>query len=414
MRNIMVPILATAFFLILAVYAYQAVRTASQDLNSPWRQLVRIGFWAIEAALIGWFWVVMVQLKPNSHSSFWMPWVGFMILLIVPQMVTIMFLIGEDFYRLGRSLVLWVSKIFTHEPIEIDLSSRRKFLSQVALGAAAIPFLNILYGITWGKYNYTVRKETLAFDDLPEAFDGFKIVQISDVHSGSFDNITKVEYGIDLINEQKGDVIVFTGDLVNNTADEIEPYLDVFSKLQAPMGKFSILGNHDYGDYIEWGSEDAKIQNLDALKEHHRAMGFNLLLNQSVELKKGEEEISLAGVENWGKPPFVQYGDLNKALKDTQDFRVLLSHDPSHYDEQVVEHPKKVHLTLSGHTHGMQFGIEIPGFKWSPVKYKYPKWAGLYEKAGQYLYVNRGFGFLAFPGRVGIWPEITVIELKKA
>ena len=239
---------------------------------------------------------------------------------------------------------------------------------------------------------------------------------MSDIHSGSFDNYEAVKRGVDLANEQKSDLLLFTGDLVNNEAKEIEPWIELFATLDAPYGKYSIFGNHDYGDYIEWPSFEEKHKNLETLAAHHKTIGFNLLRNQHVVLEKDGEKFFLAGVENWGKPPFPQHGDINKALQgiENKDFTVLMSHDPSHWKAQVVEHSNKVHLTLSGHTHGMQFGIEIPGFKWSPVKFKYPEWAGSYEQNGKKLYVNRGFGFLGFPGRVGIWPEITVITLKKA
>ena len=339
---------------------------------------------------------------------------AFAVLVLVPQIVMILPIAVEDIYRLGRSLALTVSKMFTNEPIEADLATRRKFISQLAVGAAAIPFFGILYGITKGKYNYKVKRETLTFKDLPADFDGTVICQISDIHAGSFDNAEKVKYAVELVNAQKPDMILFTGDMVNNTADELDDWQDIIGKLDAPMGKYSVLGNHDYGDYVKWDSVSDQYQNLEDLKRRQKAMGFRMLNNENVKLTKGSSSMSLVGVENWGLPPFVQYGDLDKALDGAEPFKVLLSHDPSHFDAQVVPHKEKVHLTLSGHTHGMQFGIEIPGIRWSPVKYKYPKWAGLYEKAEHYLYVNRGFGYLAFPGRVGIWPEITLLELKRA
>nr|WP_245405096.1 metallophosphoesterase [Algoriphagus sp. AGSA1] len=311
------------------------------------------------------------------------------------------------------------------------LPDRRKFVSQAALALSAIPFLGILHGVLVGKYRYRVINHTLEFDDLPAEFDGFTITQISDIHSGSFDNKKKLEYGIELINQQKSDIILFTGDLVNNQAEEMEPWIDTFKKLKAPMGKYSILGNHDYGDYVSWPSKEAKEANMQRLYEIQEELGFRLLRNESVKLQKlalsgvegpatnGVEgdvaSIDLIGVENWGKG-FGQYGDLKKAAANLSDksFKILMSHDPSHFDEQVKNFPQLIHLTLSGHTHGMQFGIEIPGFiKWSPASLRYPKWAGLYEELGRYLHVNRGFGFLAFPGRVGIWPEITVLKLRR-
>jgi predicted MPP superfamily phosphohydrolase len=267
-----------------------------------------------------------------------------------------------------------------------------------------------------GKYNFKVLKYTMEYDDLPDAFDGYQITQISDVHSGSFDNRKKIEYAIDLVNQQRSDVLLFTGDLVNNKTEEMHPWKELFSKLEAKDGKFSVLGNHDYGDYVEWDTPEEKSKNLQDLKDLQKEIGFDLLLNDSRYLQKGNERIALIGVENWGKGGFKKAGDLQKAKSAIQndDFKILMSHDPSHWEEEVIPDDYHYHLTLSGHTHGMQFGIEIPGWiKWSPVKWRYKQWAGIYEEMGQYINVNRGFGFLGYPGRVGIWPEITVITLKK-
>ncbi|MGB5362826.1 MAG: metallophosphoesterase, partial [Aureibaculum sp.] len=271
-------------------------------------------------------------------------------------------------------------------------------------------------GMYSGKYNYKVLKYSLEFDDLPDAYDGYQITQISDIHSGSFDDPNKINYGVDLINEQNSDLLLFTGDLVNNRADEMIPWVDTFKKLTAKDGKFSVLGNHDYGDYVDWESEEAKTDNMEKIKDIHKQLGFDLLLNDHRILKKGDEKIALIGVENWGAGRFKKVGDLNKASASVNelDFKILMSHDPSHWEQEVKDHKTHYHLTLSGHTHGMQFGIEIPGWiKWSPVKWRYKYWAGIYEQAGQILNVNRGFGYLAYPGRVGIWPEISVITLKK-
>ena len=267
-----------------------------------------------------------------------------------------------------------------------------------------------------GKYDYRVLKYALEFDDLPEEFDGFTITQLSDIHCGSFDNREKVEYAINLTNEQKSDIIVFTGDLVNNVSDELDDWKDLFSTLTAPQGVFSVLGNHDYGDYFVWDTPEDQQRNLDRLKDMQREMGWDLLLNENRYLEKNGQKIALVGVENWGGNGFKKAGDLDKAMEGIapSDFKVLLSHDPSHWQMKVKEDPRNFHLTLSGHTHGMQFGIEIPGyFQWSPVQYQYENWAGIYKEFGRFINVNRGFGFLGYPGRVGIWPEITVIKLKK-
>ncbi len=234
--------------------------------------------------------------------------------------------------------------------------------------------------------------------------------------SGSFDNPEKVHYGIDLINQQQFDLFVFTGDIVNTRATEMNDYIEMFSDIKTPdFGKYSILGNHDYGGYIEWPSEKAKQDNFEAIKAIHPQVGFKRLLNENIELRKGNDKISLIGIENWGKG-FKQIGDLKKASQGVRqkDFKVLLSHDPSHWDAEVKDNSFQYHLTLSGHAHGLQFAIEVPGYvKWSPAQYAYKQWAGMYKNLGRYLYVNRGFGYHAYPGRVGIWPEITLIELKK-
>jgi predicted MPP superfamily phosphohydrolase len=277
--------------------------------------------------------------------------------------------------------------------------------------------MSLIYGMTKGKYNYKVIHQTLFFPDLPDAFDGFKITQISDVHSGSFDDAEKINHAIELVNQQKTDMILFTGDIVNTHAKEMHPWIDTFNKIDAHQyGKYSVLGNHDYGEYVSWPSQKAKDENFQAIKDLYGQIGFQLLLNENVKIKKGNDEIVLVGVENWGHN-FKQAGDINKASENlkSEDFKILMSHDPSHWEYEVKNHPKNFQLTLSGHTHGFQFGIEIPGvFKWSPVQYVYKQWAGLYEEFGRKVYVNRGFGFHAYPGRVGIWPEISVFELKKA
>tara|TARA_B110000240_G_scaffold123334_1_gene137642 strand:+ start:1 stop:981 length:981 start_codon:yes stop_codon:yes gene_type:complete len=296
------------------------------------------------------------------------------------------------------------------------MPSRRKFVSTVALGVAAIPFAALLYGMIKGKYNYKVLQYTLEFEDLPSSFDGYTLTQISDIHSGSFDNPEKVKYAVDLVNKQQSDLILFTGDLVNNVAQEMHAWKDTFATLKAKDGVYSVLGNHDYGDYVSWESAEKKQENLQALIALQKDMGWDVLLNESRTIKKNQQAIKLVGVENWGEGGFKKAGDLEKACADVsaQDFTILMSHDPSHWQSRVKEHPKNIQLTLSGHTHGMQFGIEIPGwFKWSPVKYRYQNWAGIYKEFGRYINVNRGFGYLGYPGRVGIWPEVTVITLKK-
>lgn len=317
-------------------------------------------------------------------------------------------------FFLGETLVRLFCAPFRTKKEKV-IPSRRRFVSLIGMGVAAIPFAGMIYGMLWGRYNYRVVKHTLYFDDLPEAFDGYRVVHISDIHSGSFDNAEKVQYGIDMINAQHADVIFFTGDLVNNKAEEMRPWIAHFKQLHAKDGVYSVLGNHDYGDYVQWDSPDEKAKNLETLKQIHQQLGFCLLNNESVFLSRGQQRIAVLGVENWGQG-FVKKGNLKQALSqvDKKDFKILLSHDPTHWQYEVLKDPNFIHLTLSGHTHGMQFGIEIPGvIKWSPAGWRYKYWGGVYKEKDRYINVNRGFGYLAFPGRVGMPPEITVIELKK-
>ena len=317
-------------------------------------------------------------------------------------------------FFMGETLVRLFCAPFRTKKEKV-IPSRRRFVSLIGMGVAAIPFAGMIYGMLWGRYNYRVVKHTLYFDDLPEAFDGYRVVHISDIHSGSFDNAEKVQYGIDMINAQQGDVIFFTGDLVNNKAEEMRPWIAHFKQLHAKDGVYSVLGNHDYGDYVQWDSPDEKAKNLETLKQIHQQLGFCLLNNESVFLSRGQQRIAVVGVENWGQG-FVKKGNLKQALSqvDKKDFKILLSHDPTHWQYEVLKDPNFIHLTLSGHTHGMQFGIEIPVvIKWSPAGWRYKYWGGVYKEKDRYINVNRGFGYLAFPGRVGMPPEITVIELKK-
>jgi len=394
-------------YTLIDLYALQAIRTLTKN------------FWITGVYLLVSL-VIIVSLyfllNSNSPTHFSQPPIsylfGLFLVLIIPKLLVIIFMLGEDITRLISGLYF---KIFTNEQ-NFYIPSRRKFLSTLALGVAAIPFSTLLYGMIKGKYNFKVLKYELEFADLPEAFNGFTMTQISDIHSGSFDNKNKISYAVDLINQQDSDAIFFTGDLVNNVADEMDDWKELFSNLSAKEGVFSVLGNHDYGDYIRWNSEEEKLKNLNKLKKIQSEMGWNLLLNENFYIKRKNQKIAIVGVENWGENGFKQAGDLDAACKNinNSDFKVLLSHDPSHWKSRVKNDDRNFQLTLSGHTHGMQFGIEIPGWiKWSPVKYRYENWAGIYEEKGRFINVNRGFGFLGYPGRVGIWPEITVIKLKK-
>lgn len=395
-------------YIALGLYTLQALKTVSRY---PW---VYYLFIAISFLVLGNFiYQFTFGEEPGRVLSRAKSFAfGFLLAVLTFKVITILFLFSEDIFR----FFIGAYKKMSGSTTEFGLPGRRRFLSFLALGIAALPFGALLYGMYWGKYNFKVLSYDLEFEDLPAAFDGYRITQISDVHSGSFDNREKIEYAIDLINEQKSDVLFFTGDMVNNKADEMLPWAALFSKLEAKDGKFSILGNHDYGDYIDWPSEEVKQQNLEDLKALQKDMGFDLILNGNRYLEKGSDRIALIGVENWGRGGFKKAGDLKKAAASISkdDFKILLSHDPSHWEDVVIHDEYHYHLTLSGHTHGMQFGIEIPGWiKWSPVKWRYKYWAGIYNEMGQYINVNRGFGFLGYPGRVGIWPEITVITLKK-
>ena len=332
--------------------------------------------------------------------------------LVCFKLIIILFLFFEDISRVVLSIIN-----FFFNFSDAKIFERRSFLSKIALLVASIPIPFVLYGIYKGRYNYKVYKYDLSFDDLPEDFDGYQITHISDIHSGSLKNKNNVEYAVKLINEQKSDLILFTGDIINNKSNELIKWKDLLSTMKASDGKFSVLGNHDYGDYVNWKNKQEKVDNFSDLLNFQKQMGFKLLLNENIKIKKGESNISLIGVENWGKGRFKKKGDIDKACigLNERDFKIVLSHDPSHWDKILIDHKIHFHLTLSGHTHGMQFGIEIPGWvKWSPAKWAYRQWAGLYNEKNQFLNVNRGFGVLGFPGRVGIPPEISVITLKKS
>lgn len=400
-------LLFIVLYILVDIYAFQAFRTFTRN---NWLAAAYI---LVSVILLGAF-IYQLSLADTSRTMTpgKMYTFGLMLAIFAPKLLIVFVMLGEDVVRVSLASVRRITGLSD----EFFMPSRRRFVSSVALVAAGIPFSSLLYGMFRGKYNYQVREYTLEFDDLPEAFDGFRITQISDIHSGSFDNREKVAYGVDLINKQKSDVILFTGDIVNNVADELEPWADLFESLKAPQGVYSVLGNHDYGDYMSWPSEQAKQHNLNRLIDMQRKMGWDLLLNEHRTFEKDGQHIKLIGVENWGAGGFKKAGDLDKACQGIgdNDFKILMSHDPSHWEQKVRGDRRHFHLTLSGHTHGMQFGVEIPGLiKWSPVKYRYEFWAGIYEAAGEYINVNRGFGFIGYPGRVGIWPEVSVITLKK-
>ncbi|MGV8135200.1 MAG: metallophosphoesterase [Mangrovibacterium sp.] len=402
-------------FLAIEYYSFVALKTATRHLN----QGLHTSFYVVYALLtVGIF--LSIYSFFHWRSGAWPSdmlklTVNFFIGLFLGKLlIAVVMLIGDIFLVLRMIFRFLFSFIEGKAAIvkEGSTVSRSQFISQTALLLGGLLTSGLAFGMT-NRYRYKVRRERVTLEGLPRAFKGMKIAQISDIHSGSFDDAGAVAEGVEAIMREKPDLILFTGDLVNDLATEIVPYIDVFKKLEAPLGVYSVLGNHDYGDYVQWPSQESKTQNLEQLKQHHAELGWKLLLNEHVILERNQERISLIGIENWGARAFTKYGNLKKAASglDASIFKILMSHDPSHWDAEVRKDFPDIALTLSGHTHGMQFGIEIPGFKWSPVQYMYKQWAGLYREGNQYLYVNRGYGFIGYQGRLGILPEIAVIEL---
>lgn len=395
-------LIIAGIFLFLEVYIYQAIRTLT---DNSW---IRIGYWVISLVVYGIFAYEVSHFQRSDRSTARAQiMISLFLIFILPKIFVVLFLLIDDIIRTGGYLIGFA------KPSENFFPERRKFLSLVGLGMSGVLSALFIDGITFGKYRHKVRKVKVKFPKLPKSFKGYKIIQISDVHSGSFADPSKLQHAVDLINEQKPDLVLFTGDMVNNVADEFKPFIPLFSQIKAKDGKFAVLGNHDYGDYVTWESPDAKKKNLDTLINYEKQAGFDMLRNEHRIIEKNGEMLYILGVENWGLKPFPQFGKIDEALKGVPESatKILMSHDPTHFDHVVKKHPKDIHLTLSGHTHGMQFGLDLKNVKWSPVQYRYPKWADLYESEGKLLYVNRGFGVLGYPGRVGVLPEITLFEL---
>jgi uncharacterized protein len=409
-------VIFTIFLLVLDVYTYFGMKQIVQnDVFSkifPWLYVV--------ISLIGYYSLSQMISSLNSgpfgsRTELLNLMIGFVFTLFVTKLTFSILLGMQDLGRLLAGAFNVSRSMISDDPQPDNyIPGRRDFLTTATTVIAGIPFLTMLYGITKGKYNYTVEKLTLTFKELPKAFDGFRLVQISDIHSGSFDNPDRVKAGVAMINELQGDVVCFTGDLVNSEKEEIDPYIEIFGAIRAKHGKYAIMGNHDY--YGSYDEDNAKAY-FDDFDLKFQKMGFELLKNSNRKITVGQESINLVGVENWGAGRwFPKKGDLDVATLNLprNGFNILMSHDPSHWDAKVLQHGSHMHLTLSGHTHGFQFGFQLPGFKWSPAQYRYPRWLGLYKENDKYLYVNRGFGFLGFPGRIGMWPEITLIELRSA
>lgn len=400
--------------LLIDWYFYQAIVTVLKESTAYRRAFAAYIYWGLT------IFTFLLFLAPSFISlADWPKYIrvylfAIVIMVAVSKIIGSLFIMTDDLIRLFR----WIGSYFTTQPEIITENthriSRLKFLNQIALGMAALPFAGLVFGMIRGAYEYKVHSIKLTLPKLPSSFNGLKIIQISDIHSGSFVSTSHLEEAVKIIEKHKPDLIFFTGDLVNDRASETDLFIEVLSKIKAPLGVFSTLGNHDYGDYVSWESDEAKIENLNNLKNVHSQLGWNLLMNEHIPVKKGDDEIAIIGIENWGGSfHFPKYGDLKKACAGSEKYpvKLLLSHDPSHWDIQVKEEFKDIDVTFSGHTHGGQFGIEIPGFRWSPSQYAYKQWAGLYNEKNQYLYVNRGLGFLGYPGRLGISPEITVMEL---
>lgn len=422
MRSILPSFVLIAIFIAIDLYAFKSFRVVSSAwTNTLLRNTALVGY--IISSLLAYsliFYALSQFSRDASHPMNYYLFstaFGILVLMFLPKLVVAVFHLFDDIVNILK----WLSSFFIQKPPVETLDgvriSRWKFISQIGWILAAIPFVGILYGMIQGRYAFRVISKSLSFPNLPASANGLRIVHISDIHIGSFHKDGKeVKEGIKMVNDLEPDIILFTGDIVNNFASETDGWDDILGSLKAKYGKYSILGNHDYGDYAEWQNESAKKENLDQIKEYHSKIGFQLLLNEWTPFTTTTgETFEIIGVENWGAGGFTKYGDLDKAMEGTnsENFQVLLSHDPSHWDAKVIG-KTKIDLTLSGHTHGMQFGVEIPGLiKWSPVKYRYPRWGGLYTEGSQRIYVNRGFGYIGFPGRVGMPPEITLLELNR-
>jgi uncharacterized protein len=414
MRNPTFLWIIVGIMLLLDIYVYQAVKLVLPSNSHRVRLTIIVIYWILSVvvlALLITFPYVNYEAWPKQVRTYLF---SLVVAAFFSKILVSLFLALDDLRRGGTWLILRLFRTPASDVTPVaEGITRSVFLSWMGLALGGGLFSTFVYGFT-NKYNYTTRRLKMGFKNLPAAFKGLKIVQVSDIHSGSFNNKPAVLKGINKILKEKPDIILFTGDLVNDRAVEMKEYMDVFSQLKAPMGVYSILGNHDYGEYYHWNSEEEKASNLEHLKKVHEQLGWKLLLNENIIFERNNEQLALLGVENWSaKRNFPRYGRLSEAYSGTENipFKILMSHDPSHWDGEIKKKYPDIDLTLSGHTHGMQFGVEIPGFKWSPVQYMYKQWAGLYEEGNQKLYINRGYGFIGYPGRVGILPEITVITL---
>lgn len=422
MGRLTLLIILSAFILAFDYYCYKAVLAVFMDWKLRTKKLFATLWWAYSAFLIVGVFISIFITIPSAYLGFRSIVLVAFFLSLACKMVFLPFLLVDDLRRLFIKTKRLTNKnkdkpAAQSTEVKTEPISRSEFLIKAGLVTAAIPLTSLTWGIASGAYDYQVRRRTLILPNLPGAFEGMKLGQISDVHSGSFYNQKAVKGGVDLLLAEKPDLIFFTGDLVNDLATEMRDYQDIFGKVKAPLGVYSSLGNHDYGDYY-FGKENSpeKMKNLQDVIKTHELMGWDLLMNTHRRLKIDGEEIGILGIENWGMGRFPKYGRMDLAVKDTEDLpvKLLLSHDPSHWRAEVLEKYPQIDAMFSGHTHGMQFGVRTKDFQWSPVQYIYEEWAGLYTENNQQLYVNVGYGFLGYPGRVGILPEITIFELKRA
>ena len=413
-KVIVIPIFGIILILI-DLYVYQAFKTITRDMSLFWKRTIRLGYWLVTVISLAAFFsynLLAPHFFPQDIRYFMI--VGVTIIYFA-KIFTLVFLLMDDIIRLGKWFVMLFRKKEVIDGSESSKITRSQFLARTAAIAGSIPIVTMTFGIISGAHDYRIRRQKLKFPDLPSSFDGLKIIHISDIHSGSFYNKTAVKGGVEMILGEKPDVVFFTGDLVNEETREIDDYINVFDKVKAPLGVFSTTGNHDYGEYRIWSSYEAKDQNFKDLIEAHKIMGWDLLMNENRFLEVDGDKLAIIGIENWGTGRFPKLGKMEEAYKGAEDspVKILLSHDPSHWDAQVRPEYPDIDLMLAGHTHGFQFGVEAGNVKWSPSQWIYKQWAGLYQEGHQYLYVNRGYGYIGYPGRIGILPEITVIELQK-
>ena len=410
MSRIVILCVVVLVYFLIEYYVFQVVQLLTVKSTPLITRWVWSSYWLWVVLMITGF-ALYTQLDAKTYAGLRVFISALFFINLIGKLFASMVLLGDDIRRLVSYLSQFV--ISKEDP---QIAGRTAFIGKAALLTGVLPMMGLSFGILSGAHDYRVRRRDIYSSHLPKAFDGIRLVQISDIHTGSFFNKTAVRGGVDLINQERGDMVLFTGDFVNNQSDEAKPYLDLFAKVKAPLGVHAVMGNHDYGDYHRWDSMIEKQQNIKDLHQMHKYMGWNIMLNENKIITADGESIALLGLENWGAGRFSKYGDMSKTYEGTQEipYKILMSHDPSHWDAQVLSEYPDIDLMLAGHTHGMQFGVEIGDFRWSPSQYVYKQWADLYQKGTQSLYVNRGFGFLGYPGRIGILPEITVLTLKRS